>query len=396
MENVVFKNVRVIDSETDAARDVFVKDGRVGSGFGDEKFFEIDGAGMILMPAFSDTHVHFRDPGFTHKEDIESGSRAAVRGGYTSVVLMANTNPVCSSMETVNYVRKKAYSIGLVDVEQVVSVTEGLKGQSIAHLDLLDGSVRFLSDDGKGVMNDALMKKVLELSKERNFVVISHAEDHYFSVTDMRAAENSMTKRDIALCLETGGRLHLAHVSTKEAIAMVIDAKKKGANLTCEITPHHIFGTDEIAYRVNPPLRKTEDIEKIILAIKDGFVDTIATDHAPHTAEEKANGAPGISGIETAFQICLTKLVNEGHIDLKKLSELMSLNPSKMMGLNKGLIRDGFEADLVLIDANKKTKIDTSEFMSKGKNTPFDGREVSGEVLMTFKKGKLVYENTDK
>ncbi|HBB28767.1 MAG TPA: dihydroorotase, partial [Clostridiales bacterium] len=316
MENIKIKNVRIIDKDTDKIGSVTIKDGKIASlDIADNNSkenssmeFSIDGKGMVLMPAFADLHAHFRDPGFTYKEDLLSGSKAAVRGGYTSVVLMANTNPVCSNMEVYNDVKNRAKEIGLVDVEPVIAISEELKGENSNHLNGLDSTVKFLSDDGKGVMSSKMMEDALELSKELDLVVMSHAEDHSFSSTDMRKAENYMTLRDIYACEQTGGRLHLCHVSTKEAIQMIIEAKKKGVDVTCEVTPHHIFLTDEIKYRVNPPLRKDEDLSCIIKAIKDGYVDAIATDHAPHSVEDKQKGAPGISGIETSFQVCLTKL----------------------------------------------------------------------------------------
>ena len=402
MGDLIVKNVRIVDARTDIFGQVTVKDGlfnEVNSCPQDREPTDIcessviDGCGNILMPAFTDLHAHFRDPGFTNKEDIYSGSMAAVKGGYTTVVLMANTNPVCSSMDTVNYVINRAKEVGLTDVFQVASITDGMKGESVSHLKSLDDSVRFISDDGKGVMNNLLMEEALNMSKYKNFIVISHAEDHSFSASDMRMAENSMTKRDIEACLKTGGRLHLAHVSTKEAMEMIIIAKKNGANITCEVTPHHIYATDDIVYRVNPPLRKHDDILSLINAINNGYVDVISTDHAPHTAADKAGGAPGISGIETAFQLCLTKLVIEsGAISLNKLSELMSYNPSKITGMNKGLIEQGYEADFVIVDANKRTKIDAAGFASKGKNTPFDGDTVFGRILMTVKKGNVVFK----
>lgn len=401
MENIKIENVRIIDKNTDKTGCVIIKDGKISSvSASDAQFCSdkdiqtvVDGKGKVLMPSFADLHVHFRDPGFTYKEDLLTGSKAAVRGGYTSVVLMANTNPVCSGMEIYNDVKRRAEKIGLIDVEPVISVSENLNGENSAHLNELSAEVKFLSDDGKGVMSSKMMEDALELSKKLNLVVMSHAEDHSFSSTDMRKAENYMTLRDIYACEQTGGRLHLCHVSTKEAIEMIADAKKKGVNVTCEVTPHHIFLTDEVKYRVNPPLRKQEDIDSIINAIKDGYVDAIATDHAPHSEDDKKNGAPGISGIELSFQLCLTKLVKENNIDLQSLSRLMSYFPCKMMGLNKGLIEEGYEADLVLVDIDKKTKIDVNKFESKSKNSPLDGYEVYGEVLMTFKSGKIVYNN---
>ena len=400
MENIKIKNVRIIDKDTDKIGSVTIKDGKIlsideadYSAIYNEDYTVIDGKGMVLMPAFADLHAHFRDPGFTYKEDLLTGSKAAIKGGYTSVVLMANTNPVCSNMEVYNDVKSRANEIGLVDVEPVIAISENLKGENSNHLKNLDSTIKFLSDDGKGVMSSKMMEDALELSKNLDFVVMSHAEDHSFSSTDMRKAENYMTLRDIYACEQTGGRLHLCHVSTKEAIQMIVDAKKKGIKVTCEVTPHHIFLTDDVNYRVNPPLRKEEDINSIINAIKDGYVDAIATDHAPHSLEDKQKGAPGISGIEASFQVCFTKLVKENNIDLKTLSKLMSYTPCKMMGLNKGLIKDGYEADLVLVDIDKKVKIDVNKFESKSNNSPIDGYEVYGEVCMTLKSGKIVYNN---
>ena len=406
MKNLLVKNVRIVDAQTDIFGQVEVRDGvfyKIRRDCQQDSELNvscentvIDGGGNVLMPAFTDLHAHFREPGFINKEDIESGSRAAVKGGYTTVVLMANTNPVCSATDTVNYVINRAKKIGLTDVFQAVSITDGMKGESVSHLKLMDDTVKFISDDGKGVMNDLLMEEALSMSKDKNFTVISHAEDHKFSASDMRLAENSMTKRDIEACMKTGGRLHLAHVSTKEAMEMIIKAKARGADITCEVTPHHIYAADDIVYKVNPPLRKPDDILSLIRAINDGYVDAIATDHAPHTMTDKADGAPGISGIETAFQLCLTKLVKLSNISLNKLSELMSYNPSKIAGVNKGLIKRGFEADFVIADANGKSKIDVSGFASKGKNSPFDGACVFGEILMTVKKGNVVYKNNER
>jgi dihydroorotase len=427
--DIKIKNVKIIDKNIEKTGSVLIRDSKIASIYVDNSeneisifnidsdtgiiYFDkvivwaghddagtvIDGKDMVLMPAFADLHSHFRDPGFTYKEDLTTGSKAAVRGGYTSVVLMANTNPVCSNIEVYNDVKTRAKEIGLVDVEPVISISENLKGENSNHLsELIDKTsknncIKFLSDDGKGVMSSKMMEDALELSKKLNLVIMSHAEDHSFSSTDMRKAENYMTLRDIYACEQTGARLHMCHVSTKEAIEMIIAAKKKGVNVSCEVTPHHIFLTDEVNYRVNPPLRKTEDVDSIIDAIKSGYVDAIATDHAPHSKEDKENGAPGISGIELSFQLCLTKLVKENKIDLKTLSELMSYNPCKMMKFNKGLMKEGYEADLVLVDVNKKSKIDINKFESKSKNSPLNGYEVYGEVLMTFKAGKIVYSS---
>lgn len=395
-DNILIKNVRIVDTDNDYIGNVYINNGIIDFTKNEELAYkEIDGKGKVLLPAFIDLHAHFRDPGYTYKEDIESGSKAAVRGGYTTSVLMANTNPICSTMDTVNYVKDKAKKVDLIDVEQVVSITDDLKGEKLDHIKNLDDSIKFISDDGKGVMDDEIMKEALKISSEKNLVIMSHAEDPKYSKTDMRKAENYMTKRDIDLLGQIGGNLHMCHVSTKEAIEMIIEAKKRRLNVTCEITPHHLFTDEKISYRVNPPIRNQEDVTSIINAIKDGYVDTVSTDHAPHTKEDKINGSPGISGIETSFQLCLTQLVKENHISLNKLSELMSKRPAEIMNIKKGLIKPGYNGDVVLVDIDKESKIDVNNFISKGKNSPFDGLKVFGEILITIKEGKIVYNKAD-
>lgn len=393
MEIIKIKNIRVVDKDTDKIDDVVIENGYVvNKRYKDSECKIIDGIGKVLMPSFADLHAHFRDPGYTYKEDIVSGSKAAVKGGYTAVVLMGNTNPTCSNMDIYYDVKNRANQVGLIDVEPVITITDNLEGCSLCHLDEIDKCVKFISDDGKGVVDDDIMTKALKISKDKNIIVMSHAEDNKYSKTDMRKAENIMTKRDIDVCSKVNGNLHMCHVSTKEAMKHIIDAKKDGVNVTCEITPHHLFFTNDVSnYRVNPPIREELDVQFLINAIKNGYVDAISTDHAPHTKEDKQNGAPGISGLETSFGVCYTKLVKNNEISLSKLSEIMSYNPFKIMGEKKGLIKDSYKADLVIIDLNKKIKIDEDYFVSKGKNSPFVGYELFGDILVTLKEGKIVY-----
>jgi dihydroorotase len=390
---LLIKNARIVDSSQDFKGDVYINFGVIQE-FGENltKHCEtIDGEGLVLMPSFIDLHSHFRDPGQAYKEDIYSGSLAAARGGYTAVNLMANTVPVCSNMETVNYVLDKSRIVNLIDIHQTVSITKDMQGQDISHLDELDSEVKMISDDGRGVANSKIMLEAMAKAKEKGLMIITHAESEELTAVDTRLAENTMTWRDITLAKFTGCHLHVAHVSTVEAMKAVIEAKKDGVKVTCEVTPHHLALTKAIDYKVNPPLRERVDIEYLIQAIKDGFVDAIATDHAPHSAEDKLRGANGISGIETSFSICFTKLVKEGHITLNKLSELMSRNPARLMGVNKGEIKIGFEGDLVLIDLNSTYVVKSESFKSKGKNTPFNGMELSGEIIKTIKGGRVVY-----
>lgn len=391
---LLIKNARVVDCSQDFTGDVYIKDGiiyEIGKEL--QKDCEvIRGEGYVLVPSFVDLHSHFREPGYTYKEDILSGSRSAARGGYTAINLMANTKPICSSMDTINTVLKKAKEINLVDIHQCASITKDLLGQSIDHLSELTNEVKFISDDGKGVSNSLVMLKAMVVACEKNLTIISHAENEELVDIDTRLAENIMTMRDIALSKYTGCKLHLAHVSTKEAMEGIIAGKQQGGRITCEVTPHHLALNSETQYKVNPPLRNDEDVSFLIEAIKNGFVDVIATDHAPHSMEDKIKGAPGISGLETSFAVCFTKLVGEGYITLNKLSELMSKNPAKIMALNKGEIKIGFDGDLVLLDTNTKYVVDTSEFLSKGVNSPFEGKVVKGRVMFTIRAGNIVYK----
>ncbi|WP_138206982.1 dihydroorotase [Haloimpatiens lingqiaonensis] len=394
---LLIKNAKVVDSSQNFQGDVYIKDGVINEiGIDLHKQCQVlDAKGNTLTPAFVDLHAHFRDPGYTYKEDIFTGSSAAVKGGYTTVNLMANTNPVCSSMDMVNYVVGKGNKIGLVDINQVVSITEGLRGESFKHLEAIDKSVKFISDDGRGVQDSNTMLNAMVKAKEKGLTIIAHEENEDIKDCDTRLAENLMTWRDLTLAKVTGVKLHVTHVSTKEALKDIIEAKKSGLEVTCDVTPHHIALTKKEDYKVNPPLREKEDIDFLIEAIKNNYVDAIGTDHAPHSKEDKEKGANGISGIETAFSVCYTKLVKEKGLSLNKLVEIMSKNPAKIMGVNKGEVKIGYKGDLVLIDLNKKYTVDCRNFKSKGKNSPFQGKEVFGEIINTIKEGKIVYSRED-
>jgi dihydroorotase len=413
----LYKNIRIVDDTQDFMGCVLVENGIITqvAEVIDEPAYEVipayglynsnlivrdfTGEDVVLMPAFTDLHAHFRDPGFTYKEDLQTGCEAAVKGGYTAVNLMPNTNPVCSSMEQVCQIEKRAKEISDITVNQTLSMTKDLQGVDYNHLKALQkGEVLFVTDDGKGLQDDAVMKRIFEICREKKITIMSHAEDAKYSATDMRKAENEMTARDIRLFKQveeesrkqeaesSEGHLHFCHVSTKEAMEMIIKAQNEGFNVTCEVTPHHIFATGEATnhYRVNPPLRAQEDIDALIKAIQNGRVFAIATDHAPHAAEDKEQGAPGMIGLELAFPLCYTKLVKGGFITLSQLVKLLSTNPSAMMQLNKGSIVKGMNAEFVIAELNLEYKIDVSTMASKSKNTPFDGGEVWGRVLETI------------
>lgn len=394
--DVLIKGARIVDESKDFIGDLYIKDGRIHDY--DEKLQYdckiINGQGLVLMPAFIDLHVHFREPGYTHKEDLNTGGMAALKGGYSLVNLMGNTSPVCSSMEIVDYVFNRAAELDLVDVHQTVSITKNFDGKTLEHLDNLDDRVKFISDDGKGVKSNIVMYNAMLKAKEKNLTILTHAEDDDLTPIDYRISENIITFRDLYLSKVTGARLHLCHVSTKEAIDEIRRAKSEGANVSCEVTPHHIALWDN-GFKVNPPIRDKADTEALIQGIVDGTVDTISTDHAPHTKEDKLNGAPGLSGIETAFSVSYTTLVKNGYIDLKKFSQITSANAGRIMDVNKGRIEKGYDADVVLVDIDKEITVDGEKFVSKGKITPFNGMKFYGEVAMTINNGKIKYTNKD-
>lgn len=396
--NILIKNANVVDSSQNFIGDIYIENGKIkelGTSINKNDVDIIDAKGLTLMPAFVDTHAHFRDPGLTYKEDLETGSRAALRGGYTGVCLMGNTSPTCSTKEVLDYVKNKEENLKLIDIHQCVTITKNFDGKTLSHLEDFknDKRVKAISDDGVGVSDSRVMMDAMKIAKENDWVIISHAESHEFSDIDMRLAENMMTWRDITLAKVTGAKLHMAHVSTKEAMKYIIDGKCSGVNVTCEVTPHHIALTnDKNNYRVNPPIREKSDVDFLLKAISHGDVDCIGTDHAPHTKEDKEKGSPGMVGLETAFPICYTKLVKEGVITINKLSEMMSRNSAKILKMNKGNISIGLDGDVVLLDLNKEITINSDEFYSKGKNTPFEGMKYYGEVVMTIKGGQVLYK----
>lgn len=395
---MLIKHVKAVDCASAFAGDIRIENGVIAE-MGQELQAKegeevLDGKNRTLMPAFIDVHVHFRDPGYTHKETLETGSRSAARGGYTYVNLMANTKPVCSSAQQAFEVERRMKEIGLCDANQVVSVTRDFSGNDLSHLDELPEGIRIICEDGKGVQNANIMAHAMEKAAERGWIIQNHAEDMEVSPYDYRLAENLETLRNIQLAEYYGTWLHMTHVSTKESMSYIIDAKNRGAMVTCDVTPHHIWFS-EYDYRVNPPIREPEDVQFLMQAMADGYVDCIATDHAPHTAEDKKNGAPGLVGLETAFSVCYTRLVQEGGLPLGSLSRMMSFTPAGIMGLHKGRLLPGWDGDVVLVDTEKTYKIDPEEFASKGRNTPFAGLTLCGKVMATVKAGKITYQDKE-
>jgi len=376
--------------------DLLIKDGVIaamGLNLDPQGEDVLEADGRTLLPSFIDTHTHWRTPGFEYKEDISTGSAAAAAGGYTFCTLMPNTNPVCSSAQIANAVVEEAKRVGLCDVHQTLSIATNFDGKTLDHLKTMPESIRAVTEDGHGVMNNEVMAKAFAICAQRGVIIMSHAEDSDISPWDYRLAENIETIRNIHLSSYYGTRLHMCHVSTKESIEAIQEAKWKGVPVTCEVTPHHLWFDDTMCqYRVNPPIRKDYDVQALIEACKLGMVDSIGTDHAPHSDEDKAKGACGMVGSETAFGVCYTVLCKNNGMSLEALSELMSANPARIMGLEKkGRMELGCRADLVLVDLDTEWVVDKTKFHSKSSNTPFEGAHLWGKVLTTIKGGKITY-----
>ena len=397
--SLLVRHARVVDAQTDSVLDILLQDGLITALGRDlpapEGSGTIEAGGLTCLPAFCDLHAHFRDPGQTEKEDLASGCAAAARGGYTAVNLMANTAPVISTRGQVEDVLTRARAIGLVDVHQCASITRDMDGRTTNHLESLGPDVRIVCDDGHDVMDSRVMLQAMTAAARLGLTVMCHCEDQNLAPLDSRLAEDLMTQRNIALANAAGCRLHIAHVSTEGAMQAVTRARQQGVLVTCEVTPHHLSLTEDTSYRVNPPLRSRRDVDALVQAVAAGWVDAIATDHAPHTAAAKAAGAPGMVGLETAFGVCYTALVASGRITLPRLTELMSRNPAHILGLNKGCIAPGYDGDLVLVDVATPWTVDARTFASKSHNTPFDGRQLTGRVVTTIKAGVVTYHQKE-
>ena len=389
---MLLKNARLASGQP---VDLLLKDGLIavmGLDLAADGEEVLDCAGRTVLPAFVDLHCHWRTPGFEYKEDIATGSAAAAAGGYTFVNLMPNTKPVCSSADIAHSVMAEAGRIGLCAANQTVSITQNFDGHTLDHLKTLPEDLKFITEDGKGVQSGNVMAKAFAIAAQRGLTIMSHAEDMDISPWDYRLAENIETVRNLHLSEYYGTRLHMCHVSTKEAVEAIGAAKWKGVPVTCEVTPHHLWFADT-DYRVNPPIRKAEDVDALIEAIRLGVVDAIATDHAPHTDEEKAAGAAGMVGLETAFGVCYTKLCREKGLPLARLAELMSTAPAEILGLaGHGRVLPGYAADLTLVELDTPYTVDKNALHSKSHNCPYDGAQLFGRVDLTIKGGKVTWK----
>ncbi len=424
MASILIKNIRAVDARNDAVTDVFIENGKIAEvspnirlGAGEV----IDGTDLVLMPSLFDMHVHFRDPGFTYKEDIESGCAAALAGGVTGVLAMPNTKPPCDDPEPIRYIREKSRNTG-VDVYPVGCITGGMSGNGLCDYEALKAAGCIcISDDGRPVENAEMMRKALELSNENGLLVASHCEDlsiinggimnkgeisERLGVRGMdRASEDYITAREMILAHSVNARIHICHVSTEGSTEMIRFAKSRGVRVTCETAPHYFMLTEkelekrDADYRMNPPLRTKTDVNAIVEGIKDGTIDCIVTDHAPHAPEEKADfeKAPnGVVGLETSFAATLTALYHTGEISLKKVAELMCVSPRRILGLEIPAIQPGKTADLVIADINRKWTVEPEKLHSKSKNTVFKGMTLTGKPVMTISKGVIRYDAREK
>jgi len=417
-------NGHVVDPShgIDGAYDVLIDKGRIvsvtpkGKVKTPEKGVkEIDAKGKYVIPGLVDMHVHLREPGFEYKETISTGTHAAVRGGFTSVCCMPNTSPVNDNAGTTEYILKKAQQEGMCGVYPIGAVTKGQAGEELAEFGMMleEGCVAF-SDDGRPVVNSRVMRRALEYSKAFGVCIISHSEDPDLVGKGVmnegrvsqsmgllgipRQAEDTMVYRDVALAELTGGRVHIAHVSTEGSVRIIREAKSRGIKVTAETCPHYFSVTDKACEgfnanaKVNPPLRTDADLKAIKKGLSDGTLDVIATDHAPHHRNEKQRefdqAPPGISGLETALGLTLN-LVREGVIDMTDLVEKMSLKPSLILGLDRGTLSKGAVADITIVDARAEYIVNIDEFVSKGKNTPFRGWTLKGRAEATVVGGKV-------
>lgn len=389
----VFKNLVAIDDINISRKEIYVEDGIITKKFDiDQEVEVIDCEGLVLVPSFIDMHTHFRDPGFTYKEDLETGSKTALKGGYTTVNLMPNTNPIVSSKEVYEDVMKRGRDLDLIDIYQVYSITKDFEKDDLSHLNDLPEDLLFLSNDGKGVDDDFAMYEAIKIAKENNLKFTLHEECKEISKYDYEIAEDLMTLRDAYLAYKMDVPIHFSHVSTKGAIEAIAYFKDKGANVTCEVTPHHIYFSNRDDLRVNPPIRKDKDKDALLSMIKKGYVDCIATDHAPHTKEEKSEGKPGFIGLETAFSTSYESLVLSGLISLNDLIKMMSTNPSKLLEIKKGKLKEGYLADFTLIDLDKEYIYKEEDILSKSKNSLFIDKKLKGQIMKVYKKGVLKYD----
>lgn len=422
MNTCMIKNIRVVDpsQKLDKIADLSIEDGKIeqiGTGIS-QPGQVIDGTGLVAAPGLVDMHVHLRDPGYTEKEDVLTGCKAAAAGGVTSLLAMPNTNPTTDSAETVRYILEKAKD-ACARVYVAASITKALKSEELCDFVALHhaGAIA-LTDDGRPVLNTKFMAQAMQAAPQLSMTVVSHCEDLYLADGGIinegavskqlgvrgipAAAEDAGTAREISLAAAYGVPVHICHVSTATSVALIRDAKRRGVKVTAETAPHYFALTEQALlgrdadYRMNPPLRTDHDRQAVIEGLMDGTLDAIATDHAPHTPQDKAvfEKAPnGSIGMETSLSAALSFLVQTGKLSLLEIIDKMSCTPAKILGINGGTLTQGAPADLVLFDPEERWTVDPDKLHGKSKNTPFKGMTLTGKVKKTFLGGKLVFED---
>ncbi len=425
---MLIKGGRVINPSTnlDEIKDVLIIDGiikKIDDEILDEADNIIDANNLWVTPGFIDLHVHFREPGFEYKETIETGSKSAAKGGFTTVCCMPNTNPTIDSKEVVEFVKERAGERAIVNILVVGSITKGLQGKELSDIDgMAKAGICAISDDGRTVQNSNLKRKGMKKAKSLNIPVFVHCEDESLlqgGVMNsgeiskqlglpgiLSEVEDVIIARDIILAKGINARLHICHISTSLGVDLLKFGKNIGARVTGEVCPHHFTLTDrevlslDTNFKMNPPLRSEEDVRAIKRGLKEGIIDVIATDHAPHHKDEKdvefAKAPFGIVGLETALPIAITELVDEGWLTPMELVEKFTINPAKILGIDKGDISVGKTADVTIIDPSAEYRIDVYSFVSKGKNSPFHNKLVKGRVEYTIVKGEIMYNNSEK
>ncbi len=420
---ILLKGGEVVDPAQDLKKkaDVLLEKGRVaklGRIGAQEGWRVVDVSSMYVMPGLIDMHVHLREPGQEYKETIETGSRAAVAGGFTSIACMPNTEPVNDCEAITRYILEKGRQANLVNIHPVGAITKGLNGKELAEIgEMVRTGAVAISDDGKPVQNNQIMRRAMEYSRIFDVPVLDHCEDcdlaahgvmnegtvsTELGLRGMHAvAEELQVVRDIMLSRLTGTRVHICHISSEEALNAIREAKAKGLKVTCEVAPHHFTLTDENVrtydpdFRMNPPLRTGRDVEAMISGLADGSIDCIATDHAPHARIDKdltfEDAANGVIGLETSVPLVWEHLVRKDVISVSRMVELMSLNPSRILGLDRGTLKVGSVADVTVIDPDKEITVDASQFESKARNCPFDGWQLHGCPVLTIVKGRVVW-----
>lgn len=420
-DEVLIKDGHVVDPATnlDGHMDILIKDGKiktVSKGITSTSNMRvIDAAHKYVIPGLIDCHVHLREPGLEYKETIETGSRAAAKGGYTTLVCEPNTIPPIDSLEMVESLMERVCRKSIVNIYTKACITKGLQGEELTDISKLstDRRVRALSDDGNPVFYETLIRKACELAARNNMVISPHCEDSQISldkaVGNANVAnfpgkpfchETNFIIREITCTEQAGGSLHVSHVSLKSSLEVIQQAKQRGlAKITCEVTPHHVLldegykNTNGSIPKTNPPLRSREDVEALQKGLSDGVVDVIATDHAPHTDKDIKNGASGIVGLETALGVILTKLVRPGILTMKDIVRKMATNPARIFGIHGGSLAPGMPADIAIIDMDREWTVEVEKFESKARNCPFHGWRLVGQVITTIVGGKIVVDN---